>query len=596
MKQLLKQADDDKLAGYLRRLRDDFYFFVCEIWHHTNGYSHTQLGDIDEDVCKWVQHGPKRRGVLAWRKFNKTTIVSVCYALWCLFRDRDHKILVVSRSGEMAKRFLRLARMWIDTVPFLRTLSPRDRKTKRDSGWAFDVHGCAPAKDPSFTACGVEGQLAGKRAHTIIGDDVEEDDNSMTVTQREKLRGQVNEFNAIIYDSGEIIYVGTFHNEESLYKGLAKGYGSDQPGPDGIGGGNVEFRTWPIVYPKEGEKYIGLAPIITERVAKGAKPGDIVAPYRVTVEQVIEQQAVGGRWFSLQYKLQANVRESNRYPLKLNDLIVFDCNADRLPLRVAWGTKDHNGATTAIPEQEIAIAGFEGDRLHQAVRFDDPKDWMAPQLTAMAVDPAGGGKGKAHTTAIGGSLINGFAHLHRLESFEGGARPATTDRIAKMAFEMRARKLFFEGNLAGASEFEDNAWAQQIQTALNRLAKPIGDPIVPEGWGCHVTVIRSSGQKEARIISTVDAWLASHRLVASRQVAGNPNWQQQLSHITSQRNSLTLYDEIDATAILLQQFGFAGGTDIEKGAKSALDRAIDDAIAKRQGASPARWHSVMGAR
>lgn len=595
MKKLLARASDDQLAGYLKRLFNDFYFFVCQIFKVTGEDKNTKLGDIDEDVCKWVQSGPKRRGILAWRKFNKTTIVSVCYALWLLFRDRNHKILVVSRSGEMAKRFLRLARRWIDTVPFLKHLSPRDRMRTRDSGWAFDVNGCNPAKDPSFTACGVEGQLAGKRAHTIIGDDVEEDDNSMTVTQREKLRGQVNEFNAIIYDTGEIIYVGTFHNEESLYKGLAKGYGGEVPGADGVVGGNVEFRTWPMIYPRAGEEYIGLAPIITERMKAGAKPDSIVAPYRVTVEQVIEQQAVGGRWFSLQYKLQANVRETNRYPLKLADLIVFDVPVGKMPLRVGWGTQDHIG-TTAIPESDIQIAGFKGDRLYRPVYIDKPQDWMAPQMTALAVDPAGGGKGKARTCVVGGSLINGAAHLHRLETFEGGARPVTTSRIAQLALELRARRIYFEGNLAGASNIEDNAWAQQIQSECNRLAKPIGDQACPEGWGCHVEVIRSVGQKEVRIIGALDAWLSPHRLIASRQVAANPNWQHQLSHITIQRNSLTLYDELDVTAILLQQFSFAGGTDIEKGAKTAMERHIDEELAKRQGRSAARFHSVMGAR
>ncbi|WP_270994138.1 phage terminase large subunit, partial [Listeria seeligeri] len=93
------------------------------------------------------------------------------------------------------------------------------------SNLAFDVGPAQPDQSPSVKSVGINGQLTGSRADTIIADDIEVPKNSMTVVQREKLAELVKEFDAVLKPGGEIIYLGTPQTEESLYNKLPeRGY------------------------------------------------------------------------------------------------------------------------------------------------------------------------------------------------------------------------------------------------------------------------------------------------------------------------------------------------------------------------------------
>ena len=583
-------------AEYEARLKDDFYFFVRELWREVRNDEHTPLGDpddpeqwVDPDVAQWVQHGPKLRGVLAWRQFSKSTFISICYSLWLLLRHREHKVCVISKSQDMAARFLYTARHWIDVVWFLNHLAPSDREVSRDSAKGFDVKGCRFNPNPSFVAKGIDGQITGSRAHTIIADDIEDKDNCQTVVQRQKLAEKTNEFNAIIfkepkikpknYFPSEILIVGTFHNEDSVYKELAKR--------------NIEFRTWPIIYPSEGEDYIGLAPKVTERLAEGlGKPGEILAPHRVTAAEVQRQMAVGDRYFRLQYKLQANVRETNRYPLLLSNLIIFDSGPQTGPLEIVWGRGNANGPNSNVIN-DIELHGFNTDRLYGPVRQSPPNEWVKYSDTACSVDPGGSGN-KSMTAWCIGSSLNGAIFAHHLRAQHGGA--ANIPEIALDCFKHRAKTVHLEGNLAGAYDLESNPFAASLQVALNRLNRQQGDPECPEGWSCLVRVIHSVGQKELRIIGALETPITSHTLILSRQVISNQRLQYQISRLTNQRGCLDHYDELDCIAILVKEMAATFMQDANKGRKSRLEQRIDEEIEKLTGTPARRWHSVMGSR
>ena len=553
-------------ALYIARLRSSFFFFVQEVWKAVGNDAHTPLGDIEEDVCNWVQHGPPLRGVLAWRLFSKTTIVSCAYALWLLFNDPNHKVMVLSKSGGKAREFLFLARRWIDIVPFLNHLAPSSREVSRDSAYGFDVAGCKPAKDPSFVAKGIDGQITGSRAHTLIPDDIEDKDNTITVQGRQRLLAQTDEFSAIVYDGGSIVPVGTFHNEDSVYFPLSS---------------RITFRTWPVLYPSPGQEFLNLAPIIKDRLAAGThQPGDIVAPYRVTREWVNRQRATGERYFALQFMLQSNLRAVNRYPLKLSDLIVFDTPSagGKGPLRIGWGLHDHNGST-AIPESELPLAGFSSDRLHRPVFVDPPAEWVPFQSTALAIDP--GGSGTSSTGVSVGSALNGTLFLHDNVALTGAA--ANINTIARLARTHHATTAFLEGNLSGAFTTESNAFAGLLQAALTALMVPPGsDPALPNGWACKVEVIRSSGQKEIRIIDTLEPLFSNHRLVLSRKAASNTRLQHQIAHLTSQRHCLKDYDDIDSLSILARHLAHTHAINPDQGAQALQHQHLMKALRQHQ--------------
>ena len=111
--------------------------------------------------------------------------MTAAYVCWLLWKDPQHKIMVVSASKERADAFSVFVKRLIETLPELQHLRPRP--DQRNSNLAFDVGPAQPDQSPSVKSVGINGQLTGSRADTIIADDIEVPKNSMTVVQREKL-------------------------------------------------------------------------------------------------------------------------------------------------------------------------------------------------------------------------------------------------------------------------------------------------------------------------------------------------------------------------------------------------------------------------
>ncbi len=189
-------------------------------------WKHLGLPDptpLQYDIAHYLQHGPKRSIIEAFRGCGKSYLTSA-YVVWRLYWDIDLKIMVVSGSKERADAFSQFCLRLIYDMPDLRHLAPKDG---RSSLIAFDVAGCTIDHSPSVKSVGITGQLTGSRADLIIPDDVETPRNSQTVVQREKLENAVTEFDAVLkpLPSSRIIFLGTPQCEDSLYGKLrTKGY------------------------------------------------------------------------------------------------------------------------------------------------------------------------------------------------------------------------------------------------------------------------------------------------------------------------------------------------------------------------------------
>ena len=172
-----------ELEQYVHRLASEFPFFLNELWDHV-GFSPAkhQLW-----MAEYLQHGPRRRGLLAWRGSSKTW-VTLAYCIWRLFVDAETRVLLVSKSEKHSRDSLYMARNWIDQVEWLRHLSPDRRAGQRDSATKFDIGPASNDRTASFTAASITGQITGTRATLIIGDDVETGINTLTLEMRQRLR------------------------------------------------------------------------------------------------------------------------------------------------------------------------------------------------------------------------------------------------------------------------------------------------------------------------------------------------------------------------------------------------------------------------
>ena len=289
-------------------------------------WKHIGLPDptpIQYDIAYFLQHGPSKIAIEAFRGVGKSFITSA-YVLWRLYSNPQHKFLVVSASKSRADAFSTFTMRLIMEMDILAHLRPREEQ--RQSRIEFDVGPATADQSPSVKSVGITGQLTGSRADEIIADDVEVLNNAATADMREKLIERTKEFSAILkpLDHARIIYLGTPQTEDSIYNKLPETFTT---------------RIWPALVPtkEEGDKYgDGLAPYIRKMMLN--KPeGTTTDPDRFSDIDLAARQAEYGRaGFSLQFMLNTQLSDEDRYPLKIRDLIVMDVPKDKAPMKINW--------------------------------------------------------------------------------------------------------------------------------------------------------------------------------------------------------------------------------------------------------------------
>src|SRR5690242_14914795 len=88
---------------------DDFRVFLRETWSYLGLPEPTRL---QYDVANWLQHGPKRSILSAFRGAGKSWM-TVAFVLWLLLWNPQLKILVVSANQNLADDFSKFAKQLI---------------------------------------------------------------------------------------------------------------------------------------------------------------------------------------------------------------------------------------------------------------------------------------------------------------------------------------------------------------------------------------------------------------------------------------------------------------------------------------------------
>lgn len=542
--------DSKDLNDYISRLVHDFPFFLEELWKAVGlpniARHQLQIGD-------WLQNGPRRRGVRAFRGASKTW-VTLGFCLWRLFSNENERIMLVSKTEKHSRDSLYMVRSWIDRVPWLTHLSPSNKDGNRDSATQFDIATAPADRVPSFSAYGIGGQLTGGRATMIIADDVETNQNTMTQDMRARLREEVKEFENILIPGGDIVFLGTPHHEETLYdKLLEAGY---------------QFYSWPARYPKPDEAVPQLYVKLQDDMKSGlVKPGDSIWPERFTDQELMEREAAEGRsTFVMQYMMITHMSDGMKFPLRLNDLIVFPMNKDQAPVTLSWGMTNDRGRSTRY--EDIPSLGFGIDAFHAPIFWDS--EWAKYGGTKMWVDPSGRGADKTGYAIV--SHLNGYLFVKAVGGFDGGYDETVLTGLVHQA-QMHG---------VGIIHVEDNFGTGMFASLL--------DPVVARArtasqgvWGASIEPVRVSGQKELRIITTLEPLFNQHRLIFHPDVARNNELQKQITRITRVRNCLRHDDEIDSLAMCCKMWQDVMQIDPEASADNAklrwFKQQLDDHMA-----------------
>ncbi|UIK12775.1 phage terminase large subunit [Rhizobium leguminosarum] len=364
------------------------------MWKHLNLPVPTA---VQYDIAGYLQHGPKRCVIEAFRGVGKSYVTSA-FVVWLLYCNPQLNILVVSASKDRSDQFSSFTKRLIAEMPILAHL--RARPGQRDLMVAFDVGPARNSHSPSVKSVGITGQLAGSRADIIIADDVEVPNNSMTQLQRDQLSERVKEFDAILkpLPTSRIIYLGTPQTEMSLYNRLPeRGY---------------EIRIWPARVPTDPERYLGrLSKFVMDMIEAGAQPRQPVDPQRFQEQDLIEREASYARsGFALQFMLDTSLSDQDKYPLKLSDLIVASLDPRMAPAKLVW-CNDPDKVISDLP-----AVGLQGDRLHRPM-------WVANEMgeytgTVMAIDPSG--KGGDETAYAIVKILHGNLFLVASGGFKEG--------------------------------------------------------------------------------------------------------------------------------------------------------------------------------
>jgi hypothetical protein len=525
-------------------LKADFRKFMYVVWKHIGLPDPTPL---QYDIAYWLQHGPRKICIQAFRGVGKS-FITAAYVLWRLYCNPQLKFLVVSASKSRSDAFSTFTMRLIQEMPILQHLKPREEQ--RNSRIEFDV---APAKadqSPSVKSVGITGQITGSRADEIIADDVEVLNNAATADMREKLMERIKEFSAVLKPLPEArtIYLGTPQTEDSIYEKL----------PD-----TFQTRIWPALMPteKELEKYGDkLAPYIR----KLRKPeGTTTDPDRFTDMDLMSRMAEYGKaGFALQFMLNTALSDTERFPLKVRDLIVMDSAVDRAPMKVEW-MPDPKRELKTLPNLAMA-----GDRFYQfAAHSETFADYTG---SVMSIDPSGRGKDETGYAVV--KMLNGFLHVRRVGGLPGGYDQSTLETLAKIAKEEKVNHVIIEAN------FGDGMYTELIKPILSRIHP------------CMVEEVKHSTQKERRIIDTLEPVMNRHRLVFDRMVieddyrtaqayeADNKFTKTlvyQLTRISNDRGSLKHDDRLDALAIAVAYWTERMAQDADRGISGERTRLLD---------------------
>lgn len=552
------------------RIRKDFRVFLVLLWRHLLG---VDPAPAMLDMAWYLQHGPERCVIMAFRGFSKSWITGA-YALWLLYCDPDEKVLVVSGALDRAVATTNWCLMLILSWPVLKHLRPK--AAQRQSSKAFDVGPALPEQSPSFHAMGIGSQMAGFRATIIIPDDVETSTNSITSTMRQKIRDAVKEFDSVLKPGGRIKYLGTPHDEESLYNEMPKrGY---------------EVRKWPGRYPNADQvKRYGktLAPYVVQQLGKlgPAAVGTSTMPSRFPDEDLAKRElSLGRSEFALQFMLDTTLADRDKYPLKLKDLMVMTLDAKRGPEVVTW---------SADPERrlvELQPMGFEGDYYYRPVVAPDVR--MSPyNRIVAAIDNSGRGTDETSMVVLG--EINGVLFLLALYASRGGFDPETLLALSRMCVRYRVNVVRVESN------FGDGMFTALLQPVLTRAWESENRKLKAQGIeeaGTSIEEVKVSNlmQKEKRILSIMEPVVQSHRLVVAQAVVeedlesisriegedGRHRYSlfHQLTHVTRERECLEHEDRLDALSLGVGAFADVMGVDPHAQAVRRLGELEDEEL------------------
>ena len=166
----------------------------------------------------------------------------------------------------------------------------------------------------------------------------------------------------------------------------------------------------------------------------------------------------GRSGFNLQFMLDTTLSDANRYPLKLNDLIILSgCSSwDEAPAKIQWasGIDQISAISSDIPN-----VGLKGDYFTTCLYMSDE---FAPfEGSVMAIDPSGRGEDRTGYAVL--KMLHGVLYLTAVGALEGGYSDETLEQLSHIAKRQDVNYVVIESN------FGDGMATQLLKPVMSRI-------------------------------------------------------------------------------------------------------------------------------
>lgn len=543
--QLLMWRELEQLRKLFPWTLDGLYMFASLVLERTIVGS-PKLNPTQRDILAFLLFGGKFLGIQASRGFTKTVLAAI-FCCFCLIHMPHYRIIVFSQNGKRAKEIAGWVVKIFQTIEILEVMLPDTYAGDRSSVESFDIHWVfrGADKSPSVTCYSIESGAQGARADLILADDVESLQNSRTSQGREWLLEQSLEFESI-NQYGRIIYLGTPQSVESIYNTLpSRGY---------------IMRIWPGRYPTPeqlefyGEK---LAPTYRKAIERDpslqsgggldGKQGKPTTPEMYDEETLQTKELQQGiSKFMLQFMVHTGMADRDRYKLKLENLVVDNFTEEEGSVMPVWAMD-----TRYIWQNAPRFGSRPQDKFYFAMTNTN-RTMRKFDLTVMYIDPAGGGsRSKDEMGFAITKLLGTYVYLYKVGGVQGGYHESDLMKLVDVAKAGKVDVCYVEKNYGNGAHYA--------------MLKPLFEKHYPE---CRLEEVNESGQKELRIIDTLEPLLGQHRLIVSQSVIMEDyqsiqhypvevkmtySFFYQLGHVTAERNSLRHDDRVDAVTGAVRQ-------------------------------------------
>ena len=218
LKEMGRLADSDR-PGRKSRALYDFDFFCSTYFPHIQSDRSNRFHDWLYGTAPSWRPGD-RVEIAAPRGNAKTTLITRLYTLWRLARNDCHNVIIISDTIDQAKRSLEAIEVELEDNPRIADDFPE----LAGKGRVWQAELCITRTNILISAAGAGKRIRGlnfrgHRPDLIILDDLENDENSRTKAQRDKLEHWFT--HTILYlgppnHSETIIYVGTYLHYDGL--------------------------------------------------------------------------------------------------------------------------------------------------------------------------------------------------------------------------------------------------------------------------------------------------------------------------------------------------------------------------------------------